>query len=42
MLKKVTGLTRPAQACQDTPLRSQGRSERPNVILPSLLVYISL
>jgi len=28
MLKKATGLTRPAPACQNTPLRRQGRSTR--------------
>ena len=28
MFKMATGLTRPTPACQDTPLRRRGRSER--------------
>jgi hypothetical protein len=39
MLKKARLLTRPTLARQDAPFPNQGRSERPKMILPSLLVY---
>ena len=39
MLKKARLYTHPTLACRDTPFRGQGRSERPKMILPSLLVY---
>ena len=37
----ATDLTRPAQACQDTPLLRQGRSEPLQMILPILFMYIT-
>jgi hypothetical protein len=40
MLKKARLLTRPTLARRDAPCPEQGRSERSNMILPSLLVYV--
>ena len=42
MLKKATVLTLPTPARQDAPLRRQGRSERPKIVLPSSPVYFIL
>jgi hypothetical protein len=42
MLKKANILTRPTPARQDAPFRGQGRSERPKIVLPCSLVYVTL
>jgi hypothetical protein len=40
LFKMARLLTHPTPARQDAPFRGQGRSEGPNMIVPSLLVYI--
>jgi hypothetical protein len=39
MLKQARRLTRPTPARQDAPFRGQGRSERPEIVLPGSFVY---